>query len=54
MTQPLKSDKQLPFVYYKLSEFVPELILSSQPNQDQFIQKSLEHIGEHHFDFYTS
>ncbi len=34
------------FVYYKLSEFVPEIIISSQENLDMFITNSLNHLHE--------
>lgn len=36
------------FVYYKLSEFVPELIMSSPENLEIFIKNSVDHIQEHH------
>jgi importin subunit beta-1 len=36
------------FVFYKLSEFVPEIVFSSQDNLDLFINQCIAHIGEHH------
>lgn len=36
------------FVFYKLSEFVPEIIFQSEANLDLFINRCLEHIPEHH------
>jgi importin subunit beta-1 len=36
------------FVYYKLSEFVPEVILQAQNTMDLFVNRCLEHINEHH------
>lgn len=35
------------FVLYKLSEFVPEVIFSSEQNLDHFIERCLEHLPEH-------
>ena len=36
------------FVLYKMSEFLPELILSSQANMDLFVNNCLIHLPEHH------
>ena len=36
------------FVLYKMSEFLPELILSSQANMDLFVSNCLIHLSEHH------
>ena len=36
------------FVYYKLSEFVPELIFTTEENLNLFITHIMEHIHEHH------
>ena len=36
------------FVFYKLSEFVPEIIFQSPSNLDLFINSCIEHIPEHH------
>ena len=36
------------FVYYKLSEFVPQVIFQSEATLDHFVGRCLEHIGEHH------
>lgn len=36
------------FVFYKLSEFVPELIFMNQANLDQFINCCIDHVPEHH------
>ena len=36
------------FVLYKMSEFLPELILSSQANMDLFVNNCLDHLPEHH------
>jgi len=36
------------FVLYKMSEFLPELILSSPANLDLFVNNCLIHLPEHH------
>ena len=36
------------FVFYKLSEFVPEIIFQNGANLDLFINRCIEHIPEHH------
>jgi len=36
------------FVFYKLSEFVPEIIFQNSANLDLFINRCIEHIPEHH------
>lgn len=36
------------FVLYKMSEFLPTLILSSQANLDLFVNNCMAHLPEHH------
>jgi hypothetical protein len=36
------------FVLYKMSEFLPDLIISSQANLDLFVNNCLIHLPEHH------
>ena len=36
------------FVFYKLSEFVPQIVFQNPTTLDLFVQRCLDHIQEHH------